>query len=107
MLARGAPPPPRFGKQFREQPLGWTPQPRPCAVGLAPRNDARRFAFSTITSSTGVSSGFRRRLRRRLGHRLGDRAHPADRMPQAPATPPLAEDMVEEDVGRAGAWGLA
>ena len=41
-------------------------------------------------------------LARRLGHRLGDRAHAADRMaPGAGHARRLAEQMVEEDVGRA------
>ena len=45
-------------------------------------------------------------LPRRLGHRLGDRAHAADRMaPGAGHARRLAEQMVEEDVGRAGIVG--
>ena len=73
------------------------------AVGLAAGDGAGRAALlDDHLLDRRVEDDLDALLARRLGHRLGDRAHAADRMaPGARDARRLAEDMVEQDIGRA------
>ena len=91
-------------QQFGEQPFRVHARDhRLGAIGDAARDHAcRAVALDDHFGDRRVEDDLDALLPRRLGHGLGDRAHAADRMaPRAIHTRRLAEDMVEQDIGRA------
>ena len=93
-----------FGQQPGEQQLGMDAgDHRLGAIRLAAGDGAGRLAaLDDHLVDRRVEDDLDARLARRLGHRLGDRAHAADRMAPGALDPGrLAEDVVEQDIGRA------
>ena len=93
-----------LGEQFGEQPLRVDAgDHRLGAPGLAAGDETGRPSLlDDHFLDRQVEHDLDPGLARCLGHRLGDRAHPADRMaPGARHPRRLAEDMVEQDIGRA------
>ena len=93
-----------FGEQLGEQPFRVHARDhRLGPPGLAAGDDAHRLAaLDDDLVDRRIEDDLDARFARRLGHRLGDRAHAADGVaPGALDAGRLAEDVMEQDIGRA------